>query len=41
MILLVQMLDKKYCQHCCHMTTVCSRAASYVDMNKDCLDELV
>ena len=27
---------KKYCQYCCHMTMVSLRAASFVDMNKDC-----
>ena len=32
----LQRLDEKYWQHCCHMTTASSKAASFVDMNKDC-----
>ena len=30
------MFDEKYWQHCCYMIMVSSRAASFVNMNKDC-----
>ena len=32
----MQRLDKKSWQHCCHITMVSARAASFMDMNKDC-----
>ena len=33
---IIQKLDKKYWQHCCDTVMADSRAANFVDMNKDC-----
>ena len=39
LLVIIQMLHKKYLQHYCHMPTVSSRDPSFVDMNKDAVQD--